>query len=158
LVEGNFVHEIGHQQKQSSFYFQAETAQCTLQNNIVFNIPRAAINFNDGFGGGSVLTQNLLFNTCRESSDHGQCQLLLVSMCAAVLLWEKSSLFSAGIPIHGFKNRGTLHFGVQHYYSIASCAHLLHQVIRSCILSNCAIQFVPTETPSSTSVSAFTHT
>lgn len=71
LVEGNFAHEIGHRQKQSSFYFQAETAQVALRNNIVFNIPRAAINFNDGFGGGAELTQNLLFNSCRESSDHG---------------------------------------------------------------------------------------
>ena len=26
-ITGNFVHEIGHIQKQSSFYFQAETAQ-----------------------------------------------------------------------------------------------------------------------------------
>ncbi len=29
---------------------QAETAEATLVNNIVYNIPRAAINFNDGFG------------------------------------------------------------------------------------------------------------
>jgi hypothetical protein len=41
----NFVHEIGHIQKQSSFFFQAETAQTHLEANIVFNIPRAAINF-----------------------------------------------------------------------------------------------------------------
>jgi len=68
---GNFAHEIGHYQKQSSFYFQAETALTNLTSNIVFNIPRAAINFNDGFGGGNSLTQNLFFNTCRESSDHG---------------------------------------------------------------------------------------
>jgi hypothetical protein len=45
--------------------------QATLAENIVFNIPRAAINFNDGFGGGSLIQANLLFNTCRESSDHG---------------------------------------------------------------------------------------
>jgi hypothetical protein len=70
-VTGNFVHEIGHIQKQSSFYFQAETAQTHIANNIVFNIPRAAINFNDGFGGGSEIVDNLLFNTCRESGDHG---------------------------------------------------------------------------------------
>lgn len=70
-MEGNFIHEIGHQQKQSSFYFQAETAQAIIRNNVCFNIPRAAINFNDGMGGGAELTQNLLFNTCRESSDHG---------------------------------------------------------------------------------------
>eukprot|EP00041_Stephanoeca_diplocostata_P024838 m.639093 g.639093 ORF g.639093 m.639093 type:complete len:968 (-) comp22611_c1_seq2:259-3162(-) len=70
-VSNNWAHEIGIIQKQSSFYFQAETAQTTLEGNIVFNIPRAAINFNDGFGGGSTITNCLLFNTCRESSDHG---------------------------------------------------------------------------------------
>jgi hypothetical protein len=33
-------------EKQSSFYFQAITAQTTIRNNVVFNIPRAGINFN----------------------------------------------------------------------------------------------------------------
>eukprot|EP01062_Namystynia_karyoxenos_P023974 TRINITY_DN19300_c0_g1_i1.p1 TRINITY_DN19300_c0_g1~~TRINITY_DN19300_c0_g1_i1.p1 ORF type:complete len:935 (+),score=273.61 TRINITY_DN19300_c0_g1_i1:66-2870(+) len=67
----NFVHEIGHIQKQSSFYFQAETAEAVIKDNICFNIPRAAVNFNDGFGGGSEMSDNLFFNTCRESGDHG---------------------------------------------------------------------------------------
>ena len=44
----------------------------TIVNNVVFNIPRAGINFNDGFGGANVIHDNLLFNTCRESSDHGE--------------------------------------------------------------------------------------
>lgn len=70
LIEGNFCREIGHIQKQSSFYFQAITALVTIRKNIVFNIPRAAVNFNDGFGGGADISQNLFFNTCRESSDH----------------------------------------------------------------------------------------
>lgn len=70
-IVNNFAHEIGHIQKQSSFFFQAETAQTHIEGNIVFNIPRAAINFNDGFGGGNEIIHNLLFNTCRESSDHG---------------------------------------------------------------------------------------
>ena len=48
ILSNNWVHEIGHYQKQSSFYFQAETAQTTISNNIAFNLPRAAINFNDG--------------------------------------------------------------------------------------------------------------
>ena len=38
---------------------------------MVFNTPRAAINFNDGFGGGNVAELNLLFNTVRDTSDHG---------------------------------------------------------------------------------------
>ena len=71
VVQGNFAHELGLIQKQSSAYFQAITALATLQDNIFFNLPRAAVNFNDGFGGGSTLRNNLLFNTCEESSDHG---------------------------------------------------------------------------------------
>ena len=70
-ITGNFVHEIGHIQKQSSFYFQALSCQSLIKDNIVFNIPRAGINFNDGFGGGAEIESNLLFNTCRESGDHG---------------------------------------------------------------------------------------
>jgi len=69
-VIGNLVHELGHFEKQSSPWFQAKTAQTLLQGNIFYNMPRAGINFNDGFGGGSVVTENLLWNTCRESSDH----------------------------------------------------------------------------------------
>jgi hypothetical protein len=71
VVRDNWASEVGVLQKQSSFYFQALTAQALIANNIVFNIPRAAINFNDGFGGANEIVNNLLFNTCRESSDHG---------------------------------------------------------------------------------------
>jgi len=42
-----------------------------LKRNIMFNGPRAGINVNDGFGGGNVVEENLVFNTCRESGDHG---------------------------------------------------------------------------------------
>ena len=40
-------------------------------NNIFCNVPRASVNFNDGFPGGSKLMKHILNNTCRESSDHG---------------------------------------------------------------------------------------
>lgn len=36
-----------------------------------FNGPRAAINFNDAFGGGDLVVGNLLFNMVRETVDHG---------------------------------------------------------------------------------------
>ena len=57
---------------ETSCYFQALTANATIRDNIFFNGPRAGINFNDGFGGGSVITGNLLFNFVRETADHGQ--------------------------------------------------------------------------------------
>jgi len=71
LVRGNLAREIGLWQKQSSFWFQAVSAQTLLEGNVFFNGPRAALNFNDGFGGGDEVVHNLLLNTCRESSDHG---------------------------------------------------------------------------------------
>ena len=45
-IANNYVHEIAFFEKQSSFYFMAKTEQANVTNNIVFNIPRAAINFN----------------------------------------------------------------------------------------------------------------
>ena len=70
----NFVHEIGIWEKQSSMWFQAKSCSNVLEGNIFFNGPRAGINFNDGFGGNSTITKNLLFNTCRES---GICILII---------------------------------------------------------------------------------
>ena len=42
-----------------------------MERNIVYNGPRAHLNHNDGFAGGTVHDQNLVFNSCRESGDHG---------------------------------------------------------------------------------------
>ncbi len=80
-VDANFAHDIGQIQKQSSFLFQAVAAMNTISNNIVFNIPRCAVNFDDAYGGGALMTRNLFFNTCRESSD--QCVYLVApARCA----------------------------------------------------------------------------
>merc|ERR1712154_504187 len=67
----NLVHEIGIWEKQSSMWFQAKSCSNVIDRNIFFNGPRAGINFNDGFGGNTTMKKNLLFNTCRESGDHG---------------------------------------------------------------------------------------
>jgi len=71
VVTGNLVHEVGLWTKQNSFYFQSESFNNTIEANIAYNGPRAGINFDDGLGGGSTVTRNVLANFCRESSDHG---------------------------------------------------------------------------------------
>eukprot|EP00935_MAST-01C_sp_MAST-1C-sp1_P002470 g2470.t1 len=38
---------------------------------LFYNGPRAHINFNDQFGGGNRITNNLVLNSCRETADHG---------------------------------------------------------------------------------------
>ena len=65
LIEGNFARRLGVYGKQISFVFQALAARTHIQGNIAFDGPRAAINFNDNFGGGSTISQNLLFSWVR---------------------------------------------------------------------------------------------
>lgn len=71
MVENNVISNIGLYQKQSSGWGQSKAMQSIIRNNVMFNVPRAAINFNDGLGGGNIIEGNVIFNTCRESGDHG---------------------------------------------------------------------------------------
>lgn len=71
VIEHNVMRELGIFQKQSSGVGHNKAAKTTITSNIMFNMPRAAINFNDGLGGGDLVERNLIFNTCRESGDHG---------------------------------------------------------------------------------------
>jgi hypothetical protein len=67
----NYAHEFGLYVKQTGFYYQAMTANTTLEQNVMFNGPRAGINFNDGFAGGHSVKRNVAFNLVRATSDHG---------------------------------------------------------------------------------------
>ena len=70
-MTGCVCREIGILEKQSSCYFAALSGSATVEGNLFYNMPRAAVNFNDDSLGGSRVTRNLAFNTCRESQDHG---------------------------------------------------------------------------------------
>jgi hypothetical protein len=70
-VAHNLVHELGAFEKQSSMFFNAKSCSAHVHHNVFFNGPRAGINQNDGFCGGHRYQANLIFNTCRESGDHG---------------------------------------------------------------------------------------
>lgn len=71
LIEQNVMSNLGLYQKQSSGWGQSKACQNIIRSNVMFNLPRAAINFNDGLGGGNLVDRNVIFNTCRESGDHG---------------------------------------------------------------------------------------
>jgi hypothetical protein len=70
-IRSNVMRELGIFEKQSSAVGQAKAGHTYIIDNIMFNMPRAAINFNDMVGGGDIVRGNLIFNTCRESGDHG---------------------------------------------------------------------------------------
>jgi len=71
VIENNVMSNLGLYQKQSSAWGQNKACQNIIRNNVMFNLPRAAINFNDGLGGGNLIEGNVIFHTCRESGDHG---------------------------------------------------------------------------------------
>ena len=70
-IISNLIHETGIFGKQTSPYVQSLACETELTGNVFFNGPRAGINFNDGFGGGNKMMNNLIFNMVRETSDHG---------------------------------------------------------------------------------------
>ena len=71
VIAFNVMAELGLYVKQSGGYYHALSGNATIVGNVIFNIPRAAININDGFMGGHVVAHNLCFNAVRETSDHG---------------------------------------------------------------------------------------
>ena len=70
-IVNNLIHEIGIYGKQTSAYFQSLACQTDFDGNILFNGPRDGLNFDDNFGGGNVLKNNLAFNMVRETQDCG---------------------------------------------------------------------------------------
>jgi hypothetical protein len=64
---GNIAHHTGIWEKQSSFIFQSKSCLNNLTGNIHFHSPRCAVNYNDGFGGGSTIMRNLFFGTNDET-------------------------------------------------------------------------------------------
>ncbi len=71
LIQSNFIHETGIYVKQSSPVLISVSRSVSVIGNLMFNMPRAAININDGFYGNHTLSYNVIFNTVRETGDHG---------------------------------------------------------------------------------------
>ena len=70
-VSHNLLHETGAYVKQSAPTFVALSRQVEFRHNVLFNVPRSGININDGFAGNKTVAWNVMFNTVRETSDHG---------------------------------------------------------------------------------------
>lgn len=70
-VSHNLIHETGAYVKQSAPTFVALSRRVEFNYNVLFNVPRSGINVNDGFAGNKTIAWNVMFNTVRETSDHG---------------------------------------------------------------------------------------
>ena len=72
LIQSNIIHEIGIYVKQSAPLLISVSRSVSVIGNLMFNMPRAGISINDGFYGNHTISYNVIFNTVRETGDHGQ--------------------------------------------------------------------------------------
>ena len=67
LFKNNHIHRYGMYGKQNAGFMQAVACGSVYRGNVVYDGPRHAFSWNDHFGGGTIISENLLFNQMKES-------------------------------------------------------------------------------------------
>jgi hypothetical protein len=70
-VHDNLIHKIGLYEKQITGIELSMSRAVTVSHNSIYDTPRAGINISEGTWGGHVLEFNDVFNTVKETGDHG---------------------------------------------------------------------------------------
>ena len=70
-VEGNLIHHIGLYEKQVAGIELSMSSGINVSHNTIYHTPRAALNIGDGTWGGHTIAHNDMFDTVRETGDHG---------------------------------------------------------------------------------------
>lgn len=70
-VYNNLMFELGYVEKQSAGVQLSMCQSITISHNTIYDVPRAGINISEGTWGGHVIEYNDVFNTVKESGDHG---------------------------------------------------------------------------------------
>jgi hypothetical protein len=71
LIRNNVISEIGLMEIQSAGIFGTLAKDIVIERNVIYNGPRAAVVFNDLFGGNLITRDNVMFNMVRLTLDHG---------------------------------------------------------------------------------------
>ncbi|MDR1584255.1 MAG: PDZ domain-containing protein [Prevotellaceae bacterium] len=70
-VHDNLIHKIGLYEKQITGVEMSMSRAITVSHNSIYDTPRAGINISEGTWGGHVIEFNDVFNTVKETGDHG---------------------------------------------------------------------------------------
>ena len=70
-VSDNLIHSIGLFEKQISGVELSMCKSITVSHNSIYDVPRAGINISEGTWGGHIIEFNDVFNTVKETGDHG---------------------------------------------------------------------------------------
>lgn len=71
IVTDNLFHDLGDIEKQATGVQIEVAASITVSHNSIYHTSRAGINIGDGCFGGHTIEYNDVFNTVRETGDHG---------------------------------------------------------------------------------------
>ncbi|SKC63536.1 Right handed beta helix region [Ohtaekwangia koreensis] len=71
IVYNNLMFNLGRVEKQSAGIELSMCQSITVSHNTVYDVPRAGINIGEGTWGGHLIEYNDVFNTVKESGDHG---------------------------------------------------------------------------------------
>lgn len=70
-VYDNLIFDLGYVEKQSAGIELSMCQSITVSHNTIYDVPRAGINVSEGTWGGHIIEYNDVFNTVKESGDHG---------------------------------------------------------------------------------------
>ena len=70
-VFDNLIFNLGLVEKQSAGVELSMCQSITVSHNTIYDVPRAGINVSEGTWGGHIIEYNDVFNTVKESGDHG---------------------------------------------------------------------------------------
>jgi len=71
IVHDNLIFNSGLIEKQSAGVELSMCQSITVSHNTIYDVPRAGINASEGTWGGHIIEYNDVFNTVKESGDHG---------------------------------------------------------------------------------------
>ncbi len=71
IVRDCLMHDLGTVEKQVAGVFISKARDILVSHLSIYDVPRAAININDGMWGGRTVEWCDIFTTCRESREHG---------------------------------------------------------------------------------------
>ena len=70
-VYDNLIHNIGLYEKQTTGVELSMCRNITVSHNSIYHTPRAGLNISEGTWGGHIIEFNDVFDTVRETGDHG---------------------------------------------------------------------------------------
>lgn len=70
-VADNLIHNIGLYEKQITGVEMSMSKDIVVSHNSIYDVPRSGINVSEGTWGGHVIESNDVFDTVKETGDHG---------------------------------------------------------------------------------------